>query len=48
MSDNLRRAVALAIGLFILYTAAAGSFDALIQRSVMVALVVTSASSRFP
>jgi TRAP transporter 4TM/12TM fusion protein len=48
MRDNLRRAVALAIGLFILYTAAAGSFDALIQRSVMVALVVSLGFLAYP
>jgi TRAP transporter 4TM/12TM fusion protein len=48
MRDNLRRAVALAIGLFILYTAAAGSFDALIQRSVMVALVISLGFLSYP
>ncbi len=48
MRDNLRRAVALAIGLFILYTAAAGAFDALIQRSIMVALVVSLGFLAYP
>jgi len=48
MRENLKRAVALAIGLFILYTAAAGSFDALIQRSVMVALVITLGFVSYP
>lgn len=48
MRNQLRRAVALAVGLFILYTAAAGSFDALIQRSVMVALVVSLGFLSYP
>ncbi|MGX1306267.1 TRAP transporter 4TM/12TM fusion protein [Amorphus suaedae] len=48
MRDHLKRAVALVIGVFVLYTATAGPFDALVQRSVMVALVVTLGFLSYP
>lgn len=38
---NLRSVLALGLGLFILWTAIAGPFDALVQRSIMLALVIT-------
>ncbi|MCF3933992.1 TRAP transporter fused permease subunit [Acuticoccus sp. M5D2P5] len=48
MRQTLQRAVALVTGLFILYTAAAGPYDALVQRSVMVALVITLGFLAYP
>ncbi|WAP69827.1 TRAP transporter permease [Jiella pelagia] len=45
---NLRGVLSLAIGLFILWTAISGPFDALIQRSLMLALVVTLGFLTFP
>ncbi|WP_040485567.1 TRAP transporter permease [Lutibaculum baratangense] len=48
MRERLRQAVALVIGVFILYTASMGPFDSLIQRSIMVALVITLGVLSFP
>ncbi|WP_035725578.1 TRAP transporter permease [Fodinicurvata fenggangensis] len=48
MSVQLKRFVALLIGLFILYTAAFGAFDSLIQRSLMLTLVITLAFLSYP
>ena len=48
MGAHLKRAVALVIGAFVLYTATEGPFDALVQRSVMVALVVTLGFLSYP
>lgn len=41
MLRNLRGVLSLGLGLFILWTAIAGPFDALVQRSIMLALVIT-------
>ena len=44
----LRNGLALATGCFILWTALSGPFDALVQRSVMLALVLTLGFLTFP
>jgi TRAP transporter 4TM/12TM fusion protein len=44
----MRSAVSLLIGLFILWTALGGPFDSLVQRSVMLALVITLGFLQFP
>ncbi|MDQ0314539.1 TRAP transporter permease [Amorphus orientalis] len=48
MAEKLRRGVALVIGAFVLYTATAGPFDSLVQRSLMVALVITLGFLSYP
>jgi TRAP transporter 4TM/12TM fusion protein len=45
---TMRSAISLLIGLFILWTALSGPFDSLIQRSVMLALVITLGFLQFP
>ena len=41
---TMRSAISLLIGIFILWTAVSGPFDSLVQRSVMLALVITLGS----
>lgn len=48
MRDHLRKGVAVLTGVFILWTAAAGPFEALVQRSVMVGLVILLGILAFP
>lgn len=45
---RMRDGLAVAIGTFILYTAATGPFDALVQRSVMLAAVITLGFLSYP
>jgi TRAP transporter 4TM/12TM fusion protein len=48
MRKRMQEGLAVAIGAFILYTAATGPFDALIQRSVMLAAVITLGFLSYP
>lgn len=45
---TLRSVLSVGLGLFILWTAIAGPFDALVQRSIMLALVITLGFLAFP
>jgi TRAP transporter 4TM/12TM fusion protein len=48
MVENARRLVAATIGAFVLWTAFAGQFESLVQRSVMVALLVLLGFLTYP
>ncbi|WP_299822850.1 TRAP transporter fused permease subunit [uncultured Jannaschia sp.] len=48
MRDTAAKALAVLIGLFVLYTSAAGPFESLVQRAIFVALVVTLGLLMYP